>query len=176
MVNEFYEELLKHWSVRSDVNGVVNLDSDSDEEGADLSMIFKPKMEDESQSVDPYMVATPNSSASLDLDVEMESPKEIKTGQGEESSNMGTKEEKEEKEEEEGVDTDQSQHPVEDHTIAMNDPYDDLANEPIGGSGVSEEENAQPQIGKPLEPGETKAMEISGSEIQQRIWRLRFLV
>ena len=173
VVNEFYDELLKHWAVRSDAvgiyNGVVTLESDSEEEGADLSMIFESKTED------PYLTETPE--IRDNLDVEMVSPEQIKTGQGEENS-MGTKEEIEEegREELERFDPDPSEHPVEEHSLAIDDPYGDLANEPIGGSGVLEDENVQPNIEKLGEPGETKTMEISGSEIQQRIWRLRFLV
>lgn len=57
MVNEFYDELFKHWSLRPNLPEVVNLE-DSGDEGADLTQFFEVKAEEE-EVLDPYIIDSP---------------------------------------------------------------------------------------------------------------------
>lgn len=171
VVNEFYDELLKHWSVRQDVASdgvVVDLEGgpDDDDDDDDLSMFFRAKSEvDEEQEgvqapADPYMCDTLNSPIPVPDD-EMESSEKIKTGEEENDGDT------------EGKDKGDV---VEENPVApVDDPYQDHWEEhaletlePLGESPTTAEPTAENLV-------ETKTVELSGQEIQQRIWRLKFL-
>lgn len=163
MVNEFYDELFKHWSLRPNLPEVVNLE-DSGDEGADLTQFFEVKAEKEEEEVldlDPYMSDSPQ------IPVE---------GEGEAQGESGTKGEDEDVLMEPVVDIDPYQGKEEEtsETIHPKEHEGEQDIDPMTESKIEALQDQQTSISEKTEGAQKP--DLSCEDIDCRILRLKFLV